>query len=123
MAGRATLWSGTPLVNTVGDGVNWKPSEDVDEAVRSWMKSKGWEVTKVNYDFDREIYAWRHELKGKPSPTLRISQGVLEAYPPFAVVEHLDRLNVAAAIRRTPNSRFVVVQNGTAVTLEEAASS
>jgi hypothetical protein len=103
--------------------MTWSPSEGMDEAVRDWMKSKGWEVTKVNYDFDREIYAWRHELRSGPSPTLRISRGVLEDYPPFAVLEHLDRLDVAAALRRSPNIRFAVVQNGTTVTLEEATSS
>lgn len=36
-----------------------KPSEDVDQSIRQWMKARGWEVTCTNYDFDREIYAWR----------------------------------------------------------------
>lgn len=54
------------------------------------------------------------------SPAGRISQKVLEDYPPVAVVELLDRLNVAAAIRARPDTRYVVVQNGLTVTLEEA---
>ena len=32
---------------------------------------------------------------------------------------HLDSLNVAAAIRARPGARYVVVQNGSRVTLEE----
>ncbi len=98
-----------------------KPSEDMDREIRRWMKAKGWEVNRPpEYDFDREVYAWRHELRGSPSPTLRISRKVLEAYPAFAVLYHLDTLKVAAAIRARPDARYVVVQNGARVTLEEA---
>jgi hypothetical protein len=49
-------------------------------------------------EYDHEVYAWRHELRGGKSPTLRISQEVLEGYPPFAVLYHLDSLKAAAAI-------------------------
>jgi hypothetical protein len=52
-------------------------------------------VTSTDYNFDREIYAWRHDLRSGPSPTLRFSQGVLEDYPAFALVEILDQLGVA----------------------------
>jgi hypothetical protein len=40
------------------------------------MRARGWEVTRTNYDFDREVYAWRHDQRGGNSPTLRISRGV-----------------------------------------------
>jgi len=50
---------------------------------------------------------------------VRISQKVLEDYPAFAVLEHLDRVNVAAAMRARPDARYVVVQNGLRVILEE----
>lgn len=49
------------------------------------MKAKGWEVNcQPEYDLEREVYAWRHEVRGGPSPTLRISRKVLEDYPAFA---------------------------------------
>jgi len=101
--------------------MSWKPKPDIDESVRQWMKAKGWEVTTTAYDFDREVYAWRHDVRGKkPSPTLRISQQVLEHYPAFAVLYHLDLLRVAQVIKARPAAHLVVVQNGTRVTLEEA---
>lgn len=99
--------------------MTWKPTPDIDENVRHWMKAKGWEVTITNWDSEREVYAWRHEMRGGKSPTLRISRKVLESYPAFVVVHHLDLLKVAAAIRTHPEARFVVVQNGQRVTLEE----
>jgi hypothetical protein len=54
------------------------------------MKAKGWDVSRVNYDNEREIYAWRHDVRGVPSLTLRISRQVLEGYPAFVVLYHLD---------------------------------
>jgi hypothetical protein len=84
------------------------------------MKAKGWEVTRTHYDVDSEVYAWRHDLPGGKSSTLRIARYVLEHYPAIAILEHLDRLRVAAAIRARPAARLVVVQNGQRVTLEEA---
>jgi hypothetical protein len=49
----------------------WKPSEDHYREIRRWMESKGWPVTATNYDSDREVYAWRHELHGAKSPDAR----------------------------------------------------
>jgi hypothetical protein len=83
------------------------------------MKAKGWEVTSRDYNFEQEIYAWRHEPRGGKSPTLRISRYVLEHFPPFALLYHLDQLNVAQAIRTNPGVRLVVQQKGTVVVLEE----
>jgi hypothetical protein len=73
----------------------------------------------TDYDFDREIYAWRHEVRSGPSPTLRIAQKVLEDYPAFALLHHLDHLKVAAAIRADPAAYLVVLQRGSRVVLEE----
>ena len=61
--------------------MNWRPSAYMDEQIREWMKAKGWEVTRTNYDFDREVYAWRYDQRGGNSPTLRIGRQVLEDYP------------------------------------------
>jgi hypothetical protein len=103
--------------------MTWKPSADIDEQMRKWMNEKGWGVTRTEYDFDREVYAWRSEVRGSSSsPTLRISQAVLEDYPAWAVLYHLDRLRVAVAIRSRPDARYVVAQNGSRVTVEEAVS-
>jgi hypothetical protein len=98
--------------------MTWKPTADIDEKVREWMKAKGLEVNRTKYDFDREVYAWRHEVSGGKSPTLRIAQSVLEDYPAFALLVHLDRLKVADAIRARPGAHMVVVQNGTVVSLQ-----
>ena len=57
--------------------MTWRPSEDHDNEIRRWMKAKGWEVTRTNYNFDQEIYTWRHDLPAGKSPTLRISTGIL----------------------------------------------
>jgi hypothetical protein len=99
--------------------MTWKPSTYVDEGIRRWVRAKGWEVNRTQYGARSRVYAWRHEVRSGPSPTLRISRKVLEGYPPFALVELLDRLKVAAAIRARPEARYVIVQNGSIVTLEE----
>jgi hypothetical protein len=41
--------------------MTWKPSADIDEKVRGWMKAKGWQVTSTDYHFDQEIYSWRKD--------------------------------------------------------------
>jgi hypothetical protein len=46
---------------------------------------------------------------------------VLDDYPAFVVLHHLDELKVAQAIRHNPRCGWLVVQNGTKVTLEEAS--
>jgi hypothetical protein len=98
--------------------MTWKPTDDMDREVRGWMKAKGWEVN-CRPEYGGKVYGWRHEVRGAPSPTLRIAREVLENYPPFAVAELLDRLNVAASIRARPDARYAVVQKGSKVTLEE----
>ena len=94
-----------------------KPSDDVDDKIREWMRRRGWPVGRAGQDSG--AYAWTHHAAGRPSMTLRISHSVLEDYPAFAILELLDRLNVAAAMRACPDCRLVIVQRGTRVTLEE----
>src|SRR5690348_14433092 len=79
--------------------MTWNPAEGVDHEVRHWMKSKGWPVTRVNFDPGTDIYSWRHDVKGSDSPTVRITRRFLEAFPGFIVVHHLEELKVAQAIR------------------------
>jgi hypothetical protein len=97
----------------------WKPSKEHNNAIRRWVAAKGWEVTRTNNNLRRETFAWRNDVRGTPSPTLRICRKVLEDYPAFIVLHHLDELKVAQAIRAQPEARLVVVQNGQRVTLEE----
>lgn len=47
--------------------MTWKPSDDVDQSVREWMKAKDWGVTRTNWDAGREVYAWRHDVQGGSS--------------------------------------------------------
>ena len=91
----------------------------MDEQVRGWMRAKRWEVTATDYNFEQEIYSWRHQQPGGKSPTLRIARNVLEHNPAFVILYHLDRLNVARAMRTNPAARLVVAQEGTAITLNE----
>jgi hypothetical protein len=83
------------------------------------MKAKGWEVTKTDYHFEQAIYSWRHEVRRGKSPTLRIRRNVLEQFPAFALVYHLDQLKVTETIRADPGARLVVQLKGMVVVLEE----
>jgi hypothetical protein len=83
------------------------------------MQGRGWAVNRTEYDPDREIYTWRHQLGRGASRALRISREVLELYPGFAVAEHLRRLRVAQALHAQPHRRWVIVQRGSAVELVE----
>jgi hypothetical protein len=96
--------------------MTWKSTDHVDEQVRGWMRAKGWEVTATDYHFDQEIYSWRHQQPGGKSPTLRVARYVLEHNPAFVILYHLDRLNVARAIRAHPEARLVITQEGPTVT-------
>jgi hypothetical protein len=72
--------------------MTWKPSDHTYEQVRGC----------TDYHFDREIHSWRHQQPGGESPTLRISRYVLQHNAAFVILYHLDRLNVAGAIRSNP---------------------
>lgn len=97
----------------------WKPTDHVEEQVWGWMRARRWEVTATDYHFDQEIYSWRHHQPDGNSPTLRIGRNVLQHNPAFVILYHLDRLNVARAIRANPKARLVVTQEGATVTLKE----
>ena len=47
--------------------MTWKPTDDIDEQVRSWMRARRWEVTATDYHFEQEIYSWRHQQPGRKS--------------------------------------------------------
>ena len=70
---RAPAPRGTDQARVFDRLPTWKPSAEVDQSVREWMKARGWKVTRTNYDPDRKVYAWRHDLRGRrlsiPKPT------------------------------------------------------
>jgi hypothetical protein len=51
----------------------WKPSPDIDQEVRRWMKAKGWEVSRTKtMTSNREGFLrWRHQAN--PPEELRSS--------------------------------------------------
>ncbi len=99
-----------------------KRFEQLDSEIRDWVKTKGWEVVgRAEYDAGSKIYSWRLKLRPGKASTLRIARKLLEDYPTFVVLYHLDNLNVAAAIRARPGAGFVLEQKGRTVSFEEAA--
>jgi hypothetical protein len=75
--------------------------------------------SRPEYDPRKRVYAWFHQpLRGSPL-VLQISREVLEDYPAFAILHHLDNLGVDTAIRTHPGARLVVLQKRTQVVLEE----
>jgi hypothetical protein len=35
--------------------MTWKRAPEIDQEIRRWMKAKGWEVTRTNYDPERKV--------------------------------------------------------------------
>jgi hypothetical protein len=92
----------------------------MDAEIRDWMRARAWPVNRTQYGTRSRVYAWRCERPGgRVCPTLRIAREVLETYPGWAVLVHLDRLRVAAAIRARPDARLVVRQRDNTVVLDE----
>ena len=86
----------------------WKPSPEVDAAIRGWMTAQGLAVNSTRYYGDEEVYAWRHEASGG-APTLWISRTVLEDHDAPALAAALDQLHLAERMRASPKARFLVV--------------
>jgi hypothetical protein len=103
--------------------MTWKPTVDMDTEIRRWMKAKGWEVNHRPEHDEGDVYTWRHEFSPRSSYTLRITRQVLDGFPAFAVLYHLDVLKVAAAIRARPDVRYVLVLKDGCVTLETTSQS
>jgi hypothetical protein len=113
--------SGWMLVLVVA--ATWKPSVGVDAEIRQWMLARGWVVNRTEYGPRSRVYAWRCERPdSNDCPTLRISREVLETYPGWALIVHLDQLRVAAVIRAQPQARLVVTQQGDSVVFKEVSS-
>ncbi len=102
--------------------MKWQPPEETDSAIRAWMNKQGWPVTeKTHHDFDRGIYAWRHDVAGE-CYTLRITQIVIEdAKSPLALVEALNFWKVADELRKQPDAYTLVKRSPTGVVVEQLA--
>lgn len=82
------------------------------------MAKHGWNVTMTHYDFDREVYAWRHEQSGIHY-TLRIAQAVLEDTPAHVLGAGLDSLNVADLMKKVPRAYTLVRRAAAGVVVEQ----
>ena len=87
--------------------------------VRKWMSHHGWGVHRTEFNHERQIYAWWHEVGVGRDIVLRISRTALEDFPAFALWEILDRLNVAAELKARPDACLVMVKRGVRALLEE----
>ena len=79
------------------------------------MQNNSWPVTSTNYDFNREVYAWRYEGPPGGTYTLRITQAVLEDQPPPTLIGYLDELKVALILAREPEKYVLVHRSGASV--------
>ena len=96
----------------------WRPMQAKDEEVRGWMEKHGWPVTDTHYDFDREVYAWRHDALGG-SHTLRMSQAVIEDTDAQALVGALDFWKAAELMREKAEAYTWLKRSPTGVVLEQ----
>lgn len=86
----------------------WRPSAQIESAVREWISARGFAVDCTRYYADEEVYAWRQQLPGG-SPTLWIARPVLEDHEAGQLVASLEQLGVAERMRKNPTARFLVV--------------
>jgi hypothetical protein len=75
----AAVWDAD---DTLSD-MTWKPSDDIDREVRAWMKAKGWNVTRFNYDSERKVYAWPHDVRAVHHPRSESPGLFSRAIPPL----------------------------------------
>jgi len=80
-----------------------------DAAVTEWFHRHGFDVTDRNYDFDREIFAWRSE-RANPPRTLRLTERILEDVPAVQLGATLERLRADEALNAKPEAWTLVIQ-------------
>ena len=102
--------------------MTWLPHEESDSAVRGWMETQGWPVTATDRDFDRQIYAWRHDVSGE-CYTLRITRRVIEDTEPSALVGVLNFWKVAEKLREQADAYTLVRSSPTGVVVEQLPGS
>jgi hypothetical protein len=92
--------------------VTWKPVAETDTEVRHWMsrragKSRG----RVRFRAANLHLEGAIAVERSLADPQHLRQ-VLTDIPAFAILEHLDRLKVADAIRRRPGASYVLLQDG-----------
>ncbi len=89
-----------------------------DSAVRAWFNGLGWPVTMTHHDFDRDVFAWRHERPGTER-TLRITQSVLEDVPPHLIAAMLDGLQAAERLNSHPQAYTIIMRENGEIILRQ----
>ena len=85
-----------------------------DRAISDWMSRNGFEVKMRNYDFERDVLAWRATAL-RPSITLRVTLPVIEDTPVNVLIAAFDSWKIAETLRRAPGSYTVVQRVGSGV--------
>lgn len=78
-----------------------------DAVVSAWMAAQGWPVTLRVYDYERDVFAWRHGT-GSGARTLRVTQAAVDDTPPTALRAFLDGAGAAALIQRDAAAHLVL---------------
>jgi hypothetical protein len=99
--------------------LDWKPSAELDDKVREWLRSNGWDPTSERYDRNRKLYFWFHSTSAGGSSALIISRKMLEGRTAPEVLSYLNALKVAQAKQTNPGRLLIVMQRGEEVTVED----
>ena len=82
-----------------------------DDAIAAWFETHGRPVTVRHYDFDRGVFAWRHEGSGVDSRTLRVTLTSLEDVPAHILVGFLESAKVWETLEKAPEKYALVRRN------------
>lgn len=85
------------------------PIPEVDAAIADWFGRQGWPVTFRHWDFDRDVFAWRHESL-LVSRTLRMSRNTAEDWDTGLILTFLDEAKIAAQLSAHPD-KYLLVHN------------
>jgi hypothetical protein len=79
-----------------------------DAAITAWFSRNGWPVTMRHFDFERDVFAWRHEGRSGDR-TIRVTQSTLEDYPADKVIALFDASRLADVLPRNPE-KYVILR-------------
>lgn len=78
-----------------------------DRAAAAWLEDLGWPVTARHYDFDRDVFAWRHDAAGM-TRTLRITRAAVEDNAPHILIAWLKTSRIDDAMAGAPDRHLIV---------------